>query len=120
MKLKKIIHNFKNGIRGLAIVTEERNFKIILLVGLVALLFAVILPLRRWEVITVLFLIGFVVSVEMINSKLERILDLVNPTYDRRVKNIKDISAGAVLVASLTSAVLGLKIFIPYLLEILN
>ena len=120
ISFKKFIHSIKNAVRGLLLVAEENNFKIILFVAGLTMIFAVVLPLERWEWLIVIFLIGFVISVEMINSKLERVMDNLKPTYDKSIKDIKDISAGAVLIACFTSLVIGILIFTPYLLDLIN
>lgn len=117
---KKLIHSFKNGIRGIRVGFVENNFRLMFTAAIFAVLGTLIFPLEKWEAVVIIFLIGSVLSVELINSQIERMLDIVKPAYDSRVKNIKDISAGAVLVISLTSLVVGLIIFIPYLLELVN
>ena len=117
---KKFFYSLKNGVRGLFVVSKENNFKIILSIAFLVIVLSVILPLKRWEYLFVIFSIGFVISIEMLNSKLERILDLVNPTYNKDVKDIKDISAGAVLVASATTLIIGILIFTPHLLDLIN
>jgi Diacylglycerol kinase len=68
----------------------------------------------------VLFCIGLVISLEMINSAIERYCDLVTTDFHPGIKVIKDVAAGAVLVASITSLIIGLIIFIPALVQFLN
>ncbi len=86
------------------------------LMAVLALSLSYIFPLEVWERVIIIFLIGTVFSMELINSQVERTLDIVQPDYDVRVKNIKDISAGAVLIASITSLIIGIIIFLPYLI----
>lgn len=74
--------------------------------GIAALLFSILFPLELLERIIIIFLIGTVLSLEMLNSQLERALDLFIPEKDERVRKIKDISSGAVLVISFTSLVI--------------
>ena len=62
---------------------------------------------------------GMVLVTEMINTALEYAVDLVTEEYRILAEHIKNISAGAVLVASLLAVVVGLIIFVPYLLELL-
>lgn len=56
-----------------------------------------------------------VLSLELINSQVEKFLDILHPDHHPRVKIIKDFSAGAVLLSSLGSIIIGLLIFWPYL-----
>ncbi|MGM0439081.1 MAG: diacylglycerol kinase family protein [Patescibacteria group bacterium] len=117
---KKLIHSFKNGSRGIKEGFVENNFRLMTFLGVLAVLGIAYLPLERWEMVIIIMLIGIVVSIELINSQFERVLDIVKPTYDDRVKNIKDIAAGAVLVISATALIVGLIIFLPYIIELLN
>ncbi len=117
ISFKKLIYSFKNGFRGLKVGCVENNFRIMITIGFLALLGVIYFPLEKWESVLIIFLIGSVISIELVNSQFERVLDIVKPTYDKKVKNVKDISAGAVLVISLTALVIGLIIFIPYFLN---
>jgi diacylglycerol kinase len=76
-------------------------------------MFVLNLPTR--EKIIIIFIITLVLTLELINSQIERILNILQPNYDLRVKIIKDISAAAVLIACFGSVVIGILIFLPYL-----
>jgi diacylglycerol kinase len=56
---------------------------------------------------------GLVISLEMINSAIENLVDLVSPEYNKLAGKAKDIAAGAVLVAAICAAIVGLIIFLP-------
>jgi diacylglycerol kinase len=60
-----------------------------------------------------------VLSLELINSQVERILDLVQPEDHPRVKTIKDFSASAVLLSVIGSVVVGIIIFWPHIIALL-
>ncbi len=74
-----------------------------------------ILGLHLQEKIIVIFFITLILTLELINSQIEKILNILQPNYDPRVKTIKDVSAAAVLIACLGSAIIGFLIFLPYL-----
>ena len=76
------------------------------------------LSILKW--LLVLFCIGMVISLEMINSAIERYCDLVTTDFHPGIKIIKDVAAGAVLIASITSLIIGLIIYIPALVDFLN
>lgn len=78
----------------------------------VFLIFWFKLPL--WEAIALLMLIIFVLALEIINSILERFVDVFKPRIHPMVQEIKDLMAGAVLIASLGALIVGLLIFLPY------
>jgi len=67
----------------------------------------------EWAI--VLFCIGWVFALELINSAIENTADLVSKEKNDAIKKIKDLSAGAVLVAAIASATIGLIIFLPKL-----
>ena len=100
--------------------SRNRNAKFQLVMGITAIVlgFTVSLPAFQW--LLVLHCIGLVISLEMINSAIEKYCDLVTTDYHPRIKVIKDMAAGSVLVASMISLVIGLIIFIPALVNFLN
>ena len=61
-----------------------------------------------------------VMVAEVLNTAIERILDHFSPQQSRKIGLIKDIAAGAVLLAALFALIIGLIIFLPYLIEIFN
>jgi len=61
--------------------------------------------------------IGLVILMEIINSAIERITDVLKPRLDNYVKEIKDIMAAAVMLASVIAIIVGLIIFIPYFIN---
>jgi undecaprenol kinase len=97
-----------------------RNFRIQSIIGIVALGLCITLNLLIWEWIVVLILIGGVLSLETINSSIEKLCDLISMDIDPRIKAIKDLSAGAVLIFSVIALVIGCLIFIPKIILIFS
>ena len=100
--------------------TRDRNGQIQMVIGITAIIIGFTVSLSSFQWLLVLFCIGLVISLEMINSAIERYCDLVTTDFDPGIKIIKDVAAGAVLVASITSLIIGLIIFIPALVQFLN
>ena len=98
----------------------DRNGKIQIVIGITAITLGFTVSLSSFQWLLVLFCIGLVISLEMINSAIERYCDLVTTDFHPGIKVIKDVAAGAVLVASIMSLIIGLIIFIPALVEFLN
>ncbi len=92
---------------------SERNGKLQLLVASVTIALAVIASLSVIEWCIIFLCIAMVIGLEMINSAIERLCDIVHPEYNAVIKIVKDIAAGAVLWAAIISVVAGLLIFIP-------
>jgi diacylglycerol kinase (ATP) len=58
---------------------------------------------------------GLVLSIEGLNTAVEKIADFIHPDYHERIGFIKDIAAGAVFFAALTAIAVGCIIYFPYL-----
>ena len=96
----------------------ERNGKIQLALALLAIAFGVSLQITPHEWICVLLCIAAVLSLEMLNSALEKLCDLVCADYNPAIKIIKDVSAGAVLFTAIISVVIATIIFLPKIIAL--
>ncbi len=67
------------------------------------------------EWVAIILCIGMVLATELINTAIERLVDLISPDRNPIAGQIKDIAAGAVLICAIAAAIVGLIIFIPYL-----
>lgn len=94
---------------------EEANFRIQFLIAILVVFFMMVLGLNAIEKSILLLMILVVLSLELINSQIEKFLDLIEPNHHPRVKIIKDFSAGAVLLSAIGSMVIGILIFLPHL-----
>lgn len=94
---------------------EEPNLKFHFIAGLLVIIISIFLKISRQDWMVIIFLIGFVISVELTNTAIEAVVDAFTAKEHPGAKLAKDIAAGAVLVAAITSAVLGIIIFLPYL-----
>lgn len=117
MQSKKIhILSFKYAFQGIvSALKEEPNLKIHFGIALLVLGLSYFLQISRQDWISVILLIGLVFAVELTNTAIEAVVDAFTDKAHPGAKLAKDISAGAVLVAAVTSAVLGILIFTPYL-----
>lgn len=114
-KKKKLI-GFSFAFQGLwEVLKTERNFRIHLSVSAIVVLAGLLLDLAAWEWVAVITIMAMVIILEMINSVIERIMDFLSPEQHPLVGEIKDISAGAVLVAALASVIIACIIFLPKL-----
>ena len=71
------------------------------------------------EWLTCLILFALVMSLELVNTAVEATVDLATKVYDPLAKKAKDAAAGAVLIAAIFAAIIGLWIFVPKLLALL-
>ena len=116
MSLKQFGRSIKDAVGGIFYVfRNEFNFRIQIIIAIIVLIAAFCFPLRNYERVTIILLIALVLILELANSILERIIDLFQPKIDYVAKVIKDILAGAVLVAAITSVAVGYIVFMPYI-----
>ncbi len=112
------ILSFKFALAGVInALKEEPNLKFHFIAGLLVIIISLILNISRSDWMIIIFLIGFVISLELTNTAIEAVVDAFTNKEHPGAKLAKDISAGAVLISAITSAILGIIIFWPYLLK---
>jgi diacylglycerol kinase len=94
---------------------QEQSFRIQIVAALAAGILAFLFPLSRSERSLIVLAIGAVLVLELINSTIERFVDMVKPRVYEYARHVKDLSAAAVLVMAVTAGVLAAIIFWPYL-----
>lgn len=110
------ILSFKYAFAGLlSALKQEPNLKFHFLAGILVIITSFLLNISKTDWIVIIFLIGFVISVELTNTAIETIVDHFTEKEHPGAKLAKDISAGAVLVTAITSALIGILIFLPYI-----
>ncbi len=97
--------------------SKERNFLIQLLIALAAVIAGYMLKISNNDFLLIVLCIVIVLCLEMVNSAIEQLCNLVTTDFHPSVKKIKDISAGAVLLASIISVVIGCVVFIPKIIS---
>ncbi|MCF8424089.1 MAG: diacylglycerol kinase family protein [Bacteroidia bacterium] len=117
--MKSFFKSFLFAINGIKLSFLQRNFKIHVACAIIAAIGGVIFQINLTEWCIILFCIGLVVSLEMINTALEQLVNLIEPNYNPKAGAIKDVAAGAVLVSSVISAIIGVMIFGKYILDLL-
>ena len=92
---------------------SEHNAWIHLFVATVTLILSFLVHISAGEWIAVILCMAMVITTEILNTVIEKIMDHLSPEYSTSVKTIKDMAAAAVLVTSIAAAITGLIIFIP-------
>ena len=116
IKIKRFAKSLKYAMSGLHKVwQEEQNFKIHLLITIIVLLLAVYFQIQVWQFIILFLIIALVLILEIINSIMERFIDMLKPRLHQYVKDIKDMGAAVVFIGALCAVIVGLIIFLPYI-----
>ena len=80
---------------------------------ILVIIFGIFLKINVTEWCICIILFGFVISLELVNTAIETVVDIAMPEKNEKAKKAKDISASAVLISAICSAIIGLIIFIP-------
>ena len=116
MKSKNLIDSFKYAFEGIfTAIKKEKNIKIHVFIMILVIIAGIVLKISKFEWIICIILFGIVIAGEMFNSTIETIIDMVMPNKNDMAKKAKDISAGAVLVLSISASIVGISIFVEKL-----
>ena len=118
MKNPNLRRSFGNAFAGLwAVWRTQRNARIEVCISLVVIVMGLLLRVgvREWAILVLTM--GLVLTAECLNTVIEALVDLVSPDYHDLAKVAKDASAGAVLLLSIFSVIIGLLILGPPLVQ---
>jgi diacylglycerol kinase len=112
--IKSRIKSFGYAFSGLfRFIKTEHNARIHALATLLVITAGWWKSISKGQWTAVLFAFGLVWSAEAFNTCIEHLANVLSPDYDPRIKYVKDLSAGAVLVTAIVAAIIGCIIFIP-------
>ena len=112
-RLRSFLYAFA-GLRLL--LREEHNARIHATITVLVVVAGIVLRVSPVEWGVLVICIGMVLAAEAFNSAIERICDYLTTEHDDRIRDIKDLAAGAVLLCAIATAVVGVVIFLPYVL----
>lgn len=116
MQKPPIHKSFLNAFRGIFLMIKtERNFQIELLAFFVNLFFIFYFRLSNTDAALVFIASFAVLSAEIFNTAIEKICDIIQPDFDKRIGFIKDISAGAVMLTAIASVIVGVLVYWKYI-----
>ncbi len=115
-------NTFKNARKGFRLVLKsEMNIRVHIVIAFLVMIFAYILDFSALEFCIALFAIALVIVSEMLNTAIEFTLDSIyHNRYSRMVGMAKDISAGAVMFASVVAAIIGVILFGRHIMVLLG
>ncbi len=112
--VKKRLLSFKYAFRGIGFMIQtQHNAWIHLIATIIVVFLGVALKVSLTEWCLLIFAIGIVLSSELFNTSIEFLTDLLSPEYQKKAGMAKDIASGAVLISAITSAIIGLIVFLP-------
>ena len=99
---------------------SEPNFRIHILSSVLVVVAGFFFGISTFEWLLVLLCTGFVIGMEMLNTAIEKLCDVVHREYHPGIRQTKDIAAGAVLASAIIAAICGAVIFGPKVYSIIS
>ena len=119
LKSKNIFHSFKYAFSGLKYgLINTKNLHVDFVVALLVIVCGFIFQISITEWLIILLCFALVMSLELMNTALEEVVNLASPEIHPLAKISKDVAAGSVLMSAIISAVIGLIIFIPRFIDL--
>lgn len=120
-KNRKYRDSFKFAFKGIQTAfQEERNMRVHVLTGTTVIILAMLLPMTRAEWLWIILVSYLVFVMELINTVVENVVDLVTKEYHPIAKKVKDMAAAVVLVTATFSIVVGAIILLPKIIQLLT
>jgi len=117
--MNQFLKSFSHALQGFrSVFKSERNFRIELACAVFAFFLGIALHLNLWEMTAVIFVSGWVLSAEIVNTSVEYIVDMLKPRIHPYAKLVKDLMASAVLLSACVALLLGIMIFLPKLIAL--
>jgi diacylglycerol kinase len=119
--ISKRLNSFKFAFQGIKLLfLHEHNAWIHLAAIFVVLSCGVFFNISSIEWISVIFAIGIVLTAEAFNTAIEQIANFIQPEQDQKIGHIKDLAAGGVLISAISSLIVGIIIFLPKFIYLIN
>ncbi|WP_016988488.1 diacylglycerol kinase family protein [Flavobacterium sp. ACAM 123] len=109
-RLKSVNYAVKGALK---LLTTEHSIMVQFSLGILVTIAGFYFGISTTEWLFQTLAIGFVMSIEGLNTAVEKIADFIHPTYHEKIGFIKDIAAGAVFFAGITAIIIGLIIYVP-------
>lgn len=118
--IKKFVNSFKYPFSGLRYAYKnEQNLMVDVGMAIIVIIAGIVfkISVAEWAILTIT--VGLVISLELVNTAIEAVVDLVTENYHPLAKVAKDTSAAAVLVLAIVAIIEGLIIFLPKIINLL-
>ncbi len=110
----RLLRSFTNAFQGIKYcLLREKNYRIQFAIAVIIFAAAIFFSITTAELMQILFCFALVLSLEMINTSIEKLSNEVCQSISPVIKQVKDVAAGAVLLASVIGLIIGLFIFLP-------
>ena len=116
MNIMSRLRSFRYAFAGLRLLLrEEHNARIHATITVLVVVAGIVLRVSPVEWGVLVICIGMVLAAEAFNSAIERVANYLTIERDDRIRDIKDLAAGAVLLCAIAAAIVGLIVFVPHI-----
>jgi len=113
---KRLVRSFHYAFRGvITLLTDQQNARIHATATILIGIFAYIFDVTRIEAAVLFMAVIMVFAMEIMNTAIEKVCDLIDQKHNPQIRYIKDGMAGAVLIASVIAVVVAVFIFLPHI-----
>lgn len=117
--MKRFIRSVRHAVRGVRYAgSTEKNFQLEIVAAVLVITLMYLLPLTVQERVLLICVISGVLVLELVNTSIERVVDMLKPRVHPYARIAKDVMAAAVLIASIGAIAVGLIILTPYVWHI--
>ncbi|MGY3714376.1 diacylglycerol kinase family protein [Sutcliffiella cohnii] len=102
------------------VLKNERNIKIHIIIAIFMILLSLYLNISKIEWVVLFLIIGGMVVIEIINTAIENVVDLVTEEFHPLAKIAKDVAASAALVFAAVAVVVGIILYLPYIVQLVK
>ncbi len=121
MKNKSFIDSFNHAVTGIILAMKtEKNLRFHYVIAIAVIGLSLFFDFSRLEFMILLFAISLVLVTEMLNTAIEKSIDLITRDYHPLAKIAKDVAAGAVLISGMNALVVGYLLFFDRLNPLTN
>ena len=113
-RLKSVGFAFKGAVK---LISTEHSVMVQFCIAILLIIAGFYFQISKTDWMFQVFAFGLVLSIEGLNTAVEKVADFIHPDYHERIGFIKDIAAGAVFFAALTAITIGLMIYLPILFD---
>jgi len=118
---RRFIKSFKYAFEGVHYAFKnDQNLLFHLVVAFIVINVSIALRVTPSQMAILGLTMMMVITAEMINSAIEKMVDLITKEHRQEAKIAKDVAAGMVLVTALAAAIIGTLIFLPYVLKLFH
>lgn len=119
MDFKKLKKSFGYALSGIDYaINNDQNLVVHFIVAFLVIIASILLGITAFEMAILGITILVVITTEMLNTSIEKVIDLVTKEHRTDAKHAKDVASGMVLITAIGSVIIGILIFLPHILKL--